>query len=479
MSPRRSRLVAGAIVAALAVPSAVLMSTADAASPTSTSVRASDETAPTTATATATATVTTTATATPTETADGPVTVDDAQLRWSLNDESNRAAFAPGTFNFLSAGEIGNPGAGGQTIPACRTGETCAGATWSNGKPSRWAARSGEVRIEKRTSAGTYAAATFAGTATDANGTRLTTSSSASSGHQVVIDGGTGEIDPEQGTATVSWKGTFTVLYYSGMTFFMVTDPQLVVTPTTARLMGTLSGYASDMNDTSRWQKVPGQKVVLADLPRADLELPTEGGFTATPAYAEVTYDAPASGVAQVRTGETWGAFPASYLAYMQKVGAAAYWYSSGGSADPHKVAEPITVSYSAGDPVEVPVDPDPTDDPSGDPTQTPTQSVAPPPPTPTPTPTPTPAQPAGPAVPSQPAVAVPPGTTPQAISSPLTYDPRLPTVPVVTAETAPAASPADPSGHPWEWWTGSVLLLGAAVITTIGRLGGRRKGQS
>jgi hypothetical protein len=482
------RAVAAVLVLVLAVAATALMATAGSAAPVTATA---DEPSPTTTTSpTPTETPTGTPTGTPTETptptgttptpsptptatptptpsedpTGGPFTVDDAQLRWGLNDESNNAAFAPGTFNFFSAGEVGDPGAGGQRLPL-RGG----GATWSNGKPARWSARAGEVRIEKRQPDGSYAAATFDGTSTDVSGNRLTTGGGSFSDHQVVIDGGTGTVDPAGGRATVSWKGTFTVLYYSGMTFFMVSDPQLVVTPTTARLSGTLSGYASDMDDTSTWVEVPGRQVVLADLPRSGLRLPTTGGITSTPSYLRVRHDAPADGVTQVRTGPTWGAFPASFLTAMHRLGSAAYWYSSGGSADAHKVPLPLTVSYSAGSPVTVPLAPEPTDEQTAPPPQ-PSAPVAPVPSAPVP--------PAGPALPAQPAVLAP-GAAPAAGGAPPTFDPRVPAVPVVNAQTLPAASRATSSGHPWEWWTGSSLLLGAAALTTLGNFSSRVKGKS
>lgn len=464
------RTLAAALLTALALPSVVLVSTATA---TETPTESPTETPTESGTPAVTGSSSAIPSATPTTT--GPFTVDDAQLRWGVNDESNNAAFAPGTFNFFSAGELSDPGAGGQTL-------TNGGASWSNGKPADWSAASGEVRLEKRRTDGSYAPATFAGVSTDAAGTRLTTSGSTFSDHQVVIDGGTGTVDPTAGTAAVSWKGTFTVLYYSGMTFYTVSDPQLVVTATTAQLTGTLGGYASDMVDQTKWVKVPGQQVVLADLPRDGLQLPSAGGFSATPAYLGVRYDAPADGVAQVRTGSSWGAFPTTFLQAMQRLGSGAYWYSSGGSADAHKVPLPLTVSYSAGDPIAVPAKAEPTKNPTKkptkDPTTTPTSSVAPSPPATTTSPNAA-TQPIGPDVPAQATAVVPPGTAPVADAAPQTFDPRLPTVPVVTAETAPVASPATSSGHPWEWWTGSVLLLGAAVITTVSTISSRVKGQS
>jgi hypothetical protein len=449
---RHLRVAAGALALALALPGAALLLTSTAGG----GAAAAAET--------------------------GAFTLDDAQLRWGVNDESNRAAFAPGTYNFFAAGELADPGEGGKTLP--RNG---GGATWSNGRPAGWTAQSGNVRIEKRQADGSYALATFAGTSTDAAGTLLTTGGGTSSGHQVVIDGGTGTVDPTAGTATISWSGTFTVLYYSGMTFFTVSNPQLQVTATSAQLVGTVGGYATDMNDQTKWQKVAGQQVVLADLPRTGLQVPSTGGFSASPAYLGVAYDGTGDAVPQDRTGASWGSFPTSYVNYLQTLGSAAYWYSSGGSADAHKVALPLTVSYSAGDPIAVA---QPSATASAKPSATPSTSVAPKPPkqtksatassTPTSTatssaPPTTVAQPAGPDLPDQPAVAAPPGgTDPSSVAAPQTVDPRLPAVPVVTAQTSPVASEATDSGHPWEWWTGSLLLLGAAALTTFSSLRGK-----
>lgn len=49
-------------------------------------------------------------------------------------------------------------------------------------------------------------------------------------------------------------------------------------------------------------------------------------------------------GVEQVRTGPYWGSFPKSFVDFQQTTGLGAYWYSSGGAADPYKPALPITV---------------------------------------------------------------------------------------------------------------------------------------
>lgn len=384
-------------------------------------------------------------------------TIDDAQVRWGFNVESNSRAFAPGTYNLFSAGTIPNPGHGGVAI-----------------KPADWRASDGQVRIEKRRPDGGYARATYSGTQTDVNGAPLGSAGSGSnSGHQVVVGGGEGTVDPEAGTADIRWRGTFTVLYYSGYTYFTVTDPRLVVTATSARLLGTLGGFETDRNDPDQWVPLPPTQATLATIPRAGLELPDEGGFNATPAYRAVRFDAPSGGTEQVRSGPDWGSFPKTYVDFMVRAGAAPYWYSSGGAADAHKVALPITVSYSAGDPVKPPTPPEPTPGPG-----TPTQPEVPERPDPSDDPQPSSPAPTQPAAPSAPPVVeqVSTGSTPDVVETtpPATTiaAPIQQAPPVVYALTSSAPRPGNPdSDHRWQWWLGSLLLLGAAALTTFSSL--------
>lgn len=392
-------------------------------------------------------------------------TVTDAVFRWGINDESNNNAFAPGTYNFPGAGKAPDPGRGGQVIDDR--------ATWPSTGATAWRASAGNVRIEKVTSSGPVPA-TWAGLRTGPDGQSLGGPTvEIFSNHQVVIAGGTGEVDPEAGTATIRWKGSFTVFYYSGMTFFSVTDPVLEVTPTSARITATGSGYASSMEDLTKWQAVPATTVTLADLDGVGTDdLAAEKGFTADTRYLGVRYDAPTGGTAQVRTGAAWGAVPASLLAFLEKVGMAAYWYSSGGSGDRFKVTKPVSVSWDATQAIE----PEP-------PTETPTTpggaplnpaGEEPPPDTTTNSTTaqPTAAQPAGPALP---APAGAPVAAP-ATASPASYQPPV--------AYALASSPAEPAGghtdRPeavWEWALGFLLLLGAVGITVMHPLMNRLKG--
>jgi len=276
----------------------------------------------------------------------GAFTVTDAQVRWGVNDESNNRAFAPGTFNFFSAGRIGDPGAGNMKL-----NDSDRGATWSNGRAAGWSAASGNVMIQKYLD-GAWAPATWAGLKTDTTGVTIPSTSGPFSGHEIVISGGTGTVDPTAGSASIQWAGSFTVIYYSGYSFFYVTDPKLTVTNGVGILTGTLSGFRSSMENLDAWQAVtPVPDVTLADLGRVDLG--ADLGFSAAPAYSGVAVNLAGDQVPQVRTGP-WGSFPQSFIDYQTTSGTGAYWYSSGGSADAHKVAKPVTVSYAAGAPVKV-----------------------------------------------------------------------------------------------------------------------------
>ncbi|WP_210650373.1 Ig-like domain-containing protein [Nocardioides sp. SYSU D00065] len=266
-------------------------------------------------------------------------TIVDAELRWEINKESLSGAFAPGTWNLLSAGRLGNPGAGGQTLRS-----TDAGATWANGAPAGWTNTAGNVTVLDKQGDGSYAPTTWLGTRTNAAG-QLTSGAShtVNSENLLSLTEGTGTVDPVTDTGTLAWDGDFTVVYYSGMSFFYVSDPRLTLTNGTGKLTATLSGYGSDQADQSTWTPLPDTEVTLADVSGVDL---TDSGLTATPAYREVVYDG-ATSTPQVRTGMSWGSFPSSFVDFQQGVGTASYWYSSGGSADPRKVASPFSVAYS------------------------------------------------------------------------------------------------------------------------------------
>lgn len=270
----------------------------------------------------------------PAAAASTPVT--GATFTWEFNNEATSGAFAPGTWNLMSAGRIGDPGAGGATLTTASSG-----ATWSTGAAAGWSASAGNVRVEDLQADGSYAPATFATTRTNTAGANANTSGVRGE-TRLAFGAGNGTLDPEAENASITWDGDATLLFYSGMTFFYVSDPELTVTGGTGAVTATVGGYATSMDDPTAWDALPETEVTLATLNGVDV---TASGLTTTPAYAGVTYESSDDAVDQVRTGSSWGSFPQSFVDFQQDVGQGSYWYSSGGAADPRKVANPITVS--------------------------------------------------------------------------------------------------------------------------------------
>ncbi len=362
------------------------------------------------------------------------VQVDDAVLRWGLNNESSNRAYAPRTYNFFSAGRVPDPGEGGTSIPQ-----------------SRWKQAAGVVRIEKWNGS-TWRKATWAGLSTDSNGNPLGSPTAGTfSNHRFAFGGGAGEVDAEAGTAHVEWDGDLTVLYYSGMSMFHISDPVLDVADGRGTLTATVQGYASSVDDPDTWEPVEAVTMTLADLPEVDLS--DERGLTATPDYLGVRVD----GLGQV-TGDRWtGSFPQSFVDYMDRLGTAAFWLSSGAATDPFKVALPLSVGFDSA--VEQP-EPTPTAEPTKEPIDNP---VVPPPVTVTVTAAPDPVvQPAPPAV-VLPTVAAPP--TAVAVG-PLPVAAQL--VAATPAPRTSAASADTESGADAVWWLGGGLLLAAALTLLI-----------
>ncbi|WP_431803620.1 hypothetical protein [Microbacterium sp. bgisy203] len=264
----------------------------------------------------------------------------NAQLRWALNAESGGGAFAPGTCNFLSAGIAGDSGGPNSWTE----GQTDAGIPL-------YRTQDGAVRIEKPTASGEWTVASTANRCLDAQGRRVTTATASTSGNQVVIDRGVGTV--RDGALQLRWSGSFTIVYYSGMTYWSVSDPVLTLDARgDGRLTGTASGHGADMDDHSKWEKLPSREIVLAEIRGA--ESGAAAGFAVTPAYLGVRIDTRA-GTPQVTSGPSWGAFPQSFVDFQQQTGQHSYWYSSGGAADAKKVAAPVYISFDAAAPVTVP----------------------------------------------------------------------------------------------------------------------------
>lgn len=270
----------------------------------------------------------------------GEKTLSNAQLRWGLNAESGGGGFAPGTCNFLSAGVAGN--SGGPDV-------------WTDGQSvdgvPLYRTQDGNARIEKPTASGAWTTVTTANRCTDAAGTRVTTQPGSTSGNQVVIDGGVGAI--RDGALEIRWTGSFTVVYYSGMTYWSVSNPVLTLDASgNGRLTGSASGYSADMNDTTRWVRVEPREIVLAEIRGAGIG--GASGFVVTPEYRGVQVDT-RGGTPQNRDGAAWGAFPQGFVDFQQLTGQHSYWYSSGGAADSKKPASPVYVSFDAAAPIGVP----------------------------------------------------------------------------------------------------------------------------
>ncbi|WP_058626731.1 hypothetical protein [Microbacterium testaceum] len=265
----------------------------------------------------------------------GDGTIVDAQLRWGLNAESGGGAFAGGC-NFLSAGVAGD--AGGARV-------------WGE-NDGLYRAEDGRVRIEKPTAGGQWATASWATKCQDPTGAAVSVASTAStSGNQVVIDGGTGT--RRDGTLDIRWSGSFTIVFYGGMTYWSVTDPRLALDAAgNGQLTASASGYGTSMDDMTKWSPIAAQTIVLADIRAADLS--SIGGFTVTPQYLGVL-SVGAGQVARSGTNEAyWGSFPQSFVDFHRLTGQQGYWLTTGGVRDAAKPASPLTVSYSSAAPVAV-----------------------------------------------------------------------------------------------------------------------------
>jgi hypothetical protein len=259
-------------------------------------------------------------------------TVGDAVLTWGMNGESGGGAFAGGC-NWLSAGTAGN--AGGSHAWTESEAATLGGV----------AATAGNVKAEKPTASGGFEPLSWANRCKAADGTSVSASNPAkNSGVRVVVSNGTGKVDAAAGTGSISWTGSWSVVFYGGYTYWTVSDPKLTVTADgKGTLTATASGYGADMNDTSQWNTLPARQITLANLTGVQL---SATGFSVTPDYRGVSVTT--TGTPQSTSGANWGSFPQSFVDYQTLTGQSSYWYSSGGSRDAAKPATALTVGYTA-----------------------------------------------------------------------------------------------------------------------------------
>lgn len=247
---------------------------------------------------------------------DSKGTLKNAQLRWSLNALLHQAPHFGK--NFITAGTLADNG--GAETPA-----------------GQWKQAEGAVRVE-RASGSAYVPATWDGFGTGAD-------------HQVVIDGGTGTIDAAAGSARIAWRGSFGVARYSGLTAFSVSDPVLTVENGVGTLTARLSGFGVSRDGNGAGATtgpIAQDNVVLADLGRMDLTGPA--GFSKLPTFYGVRV---AHAEQKADDQGRWGSFPASFISFVDKVGQAPFWMTSG-SDDDAKAAAPVSVSLDASTPVAV-----------------------------------------------------------------------------------------------------------------------------
>lgn len=258
-------------------------------------------------------------------------TVTGAEFRWGVNSESGTKGHAPGTFNFLYAGDVSRHIDGPNTAISA----------------SAWSSKSGDVAIQKRSGGGVLGTASWADTQTDRSGAAL--KAGAHSGLEMLFSNGEGTVDADAGTANISWDGIASIVYYSGFVYMTVSDPELVVTKSSATITAELGGHKTDREDSSLWEKIAPRRVTIAELPRDCVELGSDKGFAVSPEYLGVKYSDPTNSAPQKQNGDNWGSFPPEFVDFANDTGSGQFWYSSGGTADALKIALPVSVGWDSG----------------------------------------------------------------------------------------------------------------------------------
>jgi hypothetical protein len=263
--------------------------------------------------------------------------VTDATFTWGLSDEQGGGAFFGGC-NFLSAGTAGNTGSS---------------RVWAEAD-GFYKTTDGNVTIQKPDAAGQPVAPTWATKCQTAAGTPVTANNVASkTGNQVKIAAGRGVVNVATNTASIQWTGSFTSVFYGGMTYWSAKDPKLTINADgTGTVTATASGYGADMVETGKWTTIAPKVITLANL--TDVDVTAAGlvvGGTSnpaiTPSYLGVTANV-GTGTPQATSGPAWGSFPQSYVEFQQLTGQSSYWYSSGGARDAAKPAAPLTVRLTS-----------------------------------------------------------------------------------------------------------------------------------
>jgi len=258
----------------------------------------------------------------------GDRAISGASITWGLNGESGGGAFFGGC-NFLSAGVAGDTGSS---------------RLWTQADDF-YSTQAGNVEVLKPNSAGVLNQPTWATKCQTPAGTPVTASSATSLTNNVVkIGNGTGT-KAADGSTTIDWTGSFSVVFYGGLTYWSVTDPTLTLDAAgNGQLTGTASGYGTSMEDMTQWVPIAPEEIVLADISGATV---SDTGLSVTPDYLGVTVELGADSTPQSTTGATSGSFPQSFVDFQVKTGQSSYWYSSGGSRDAAKPSTPLAVAYT------------------------------------------------------------------------------------------------------------------------------------
>jgi hypothetical protein len=241
----------------------------------------------------------------------GGLSLDGVSLDWSGSDELQRLApnMQP---SFLSAGV-------------------------SDGGEATYSAAAANARVLHVAGDGSETPATWATRAAQAG---------AAVDQLVRLTDGHAEVE-QDGSATVTWPGSFSVNFYGGLVPFTVSRPELTVDADGGgTLRADLSGYGASMADPGdRHPVAPVDDVVVATFDGAEID--PQGVVTFEPDYAGIEVEAPAGFAAQDRASAGWGAWPQPFVDFHAATGLAPYWYSSGGVFDAHKAASPFSVDFT------------------------------------------------------------------------------------------------------------------------------------
>ncbi|MDN6794451.1 MAG: hypothetical protein L0L69_05235, partial [Propionibacterium sp.] len=247
----------------------------------------------------------------------------------------------------------------GNVLSAGAAGDAGSARLWTRADVGTlYRAEDSNVRIEKPDASGIWVPATWETRCLDRTGAPVTLGwSSQGRAHttesQVVVSGGTGKTSAD-GSTTVSWKGSWTVAHYDGMTYRDVSDPTLTLdTSGNGQPRATAAGYGTHMDDTSKWEKLAPTTVVLADLAGVDVTgAASDHGFTHEPTCLGVAINDSGGRNSQARrtatNGAYWGSFPQGFIDFQVRTGQSSYWYTSEGRRDRAKIAAPLSVAHDA-----------------------------------------------------------------------------------------------------------------------------------